>query len=247
MVHLAGGTRAGINRTDNSREIGKYRKAKHGQSTLTLVIVRMVRTRVRWPMAIMIMFPTIGREPVRTTSKSTEMQMIILDGHSVEVSELNTEPDLRKIIQWEIYRSNAGLYNEDVAKMYREALRYLKFYNWCGEITESYVGMIFEGIIGIFLFRFVPNRKDVDEWVWVVVGDLPPTYLTVDECPNPGAALDGYIGAMMEWVIAAEEGRSVVDLIPVNVPATPETAKKLRSRLEFLDKKILSKYYEDDL
>ena len=107
--------------------------------------------------------------------------------------------------------------------------------------------MHFEGIIGIFLFQFVPNREDVDEWVWVIVGDLPPTYLTVDECPNPGAALDGYIGAMEEWVAAVEKGNSVAELIPVNVPATPENAIKLRSRLEFLDKKILSKYYEDDL
>ena len=175
------------------------------------------------------------------------MRTIILDGESVEASKMDARPDLRKVIPWDIYRSNAGLFNEEIAKMYREALQYLTFYNWFGEISESYVGMIFEGIIGIFLFKFVPTREDVDEWVWVIVGDLPSTYLTIDECPNPGAALDGYIGAMEEWVAAAEEGRSVADLIPVNVPATPENAKKLRSRLEFLDKKILSEYYEGDL
>lgn len=107
--------------------------------------------------------------------------------------------------------------------------------------------MHFEGIIGIFLFRFVPNREDVDEWVWVIVGDLPPAYLTLDECPNPGTALDGYIGAMEAWVAAAEKECSVADLIPVNVPATPENAIKLRSRLEFLDKEILHKHYENDL
>lgn len=175
------------------------------------------------------------------------MRMIILDGGSAEVNKVDAQPDLRKVMNWDIYRHNAGLYNEDVEKMYKDACQYLTFYNWCGEITESYVGMHFEGIIGIFLFQFVPNREDVDEWVWVIVGDLPPTYLTVDECPNPGAALDGYIGAMEEWVAAVEKGNSVAELIPVNVPATPENAIKLRSRLEFLDKKILSKYYEDDL
>lgn len=169
------------------------------------------------------------------------------DWEHAGASKLNYQPDLRKVIAWDAYSSNVGLYTDEAGEMRKRAMNYLNFYNWCAEITESYVGMFFEGIIGIFLFRIVPSRKDVDEWVWVVVGDLPPAYLTLDECPNPGTALDGYIGAMEEWVEAAEKGRSVADLIPVNVPATPEYAEMLRTRLAFLDREILSNYYKADL
>lgn len=175
--------------------------------------------------------------------------MTIGDGQSESAgaSKLNNQPDLGKVIKWDVYRSNVGLHDENADSMYQEALTYLNYYSWCGSVRESYVGMIFEGIVGIFLFRFEPTRKGIDEWVWVVVGDLPPAYLTLDECPNPGTALDGYIGAMEEWVEAAETGRSVADLIPVNLPATPENAERLRTRLAFLDRNILLKYYKDDL
>ncbi|MFO0444160.1 MAG: hypothetical protein ACK50F_07775, partial [Betaproteobacteria bacterium] len=119
------------------------------------------------------------------------------------------------------------------------------YYDWCKEILEEYVGLLAAGIVGIFLFRISPSRPDVDEWLWVIVGDLPPTYLTCDRCPNPATALDGYIGAMSEWVEAASKGESVAELIPVNVPATPDNAAMLRSRLDFLDQRVLGDYRED--
>ena len=77
------------------------------------------------------------------------------------------------------------------------------------------------------------------------MGDLPPAYLTTEDCPNPAAALDGYIGAMMEWVHAAQNGESVADLIPVNVPATKENGDMLKTRLNFLDDRILKDYHND--
>mgnify|MGYP001551340044 CR=1 FL=1 len=108
------------------------------------------------------------------------------------------------------------------------------------------MGIYYVGIVGGFLFKIQPLRQHVDEWVWVLVGDLPPAYITCEECPNAACALDGYIGAMQEWIEAAEAGKSVEDLIPVNVPATFENAQNLKSRLLMLDERILS-LYQDDL
>jgi hypothetical protein len=125
------------------------------------------------------------------------------------------------------------------AEYLQRARDHLLFYNWCDGILEEYTGALFDGIIGIFLFRFTPRLVGVDEWVWVVVGDLPPAYLTCDNCRNPSEALEGYLGEMMEWVEAAESGNSVAKLIPVNVPATPENASLLRTRLRFLQQRIL--------
>lgn len=154
-------------------------------------------------------------------------------------------PDISKVVEWSKY---LAVQTDDVAEMnsmYQEAKEFLEFYDWCSRIEESYIGMLYPGIVAVFLFRIAPSRQDVDEWVWVVVGDLPPTYLTTDECPNPATALDGYIGAMLEWVDAAQKGESVAQLIPVNVPATKENAKMLKTRLDFLDEKILPEYQDD--
>lgn len=122
---------------------------------------------------------------------------------------------------------------------HKNARQYLTGHEWVLGIDEEYLGAAINGIIYIFLFKIRPARADVDSWLWVIVGDLPPAYLTCDDCKTAAEALDGYIGAMESWVAAAIEGRSVAGLIPVNVPANRENAEMLKSRLEFLDKKIL--------
>lgn len=153
--------------------------------------------------------------------------------------------DLSKVTKWSQYF--AAQHNEIEIKnsMYREAKEFLEFYDWCLNIKESFVGILYPGIVAVFLFKIVPNRADVDNWIWVVVGDLPSAYLTTDECPNPATALDGYIGAMLDWVDAAQKGKSVAKLIPVNVPATKENAYLLKKRLDFLDERILPQYKDD--
>lgn len=153
-------------------------------------------------------------------------------------------PDLSKVerLTPELLEDEFGT---EVREYLSEARSFLLYYNWCQSIQEEYVGIFVKGILGIFLFKIVPTRADVDEWIWVVVGDVPPAYLTCDQCPNPATALDGYIGAMSEWVDAASRGESVAEMIPVNVPATRENAELLRKRLAFLDERVLSDYRKD--
>lgn len=131
-------------------------------------------------------------------------------------------------------------------KMLQEASDYICSFAWCAGIKESYLGIGIGGVIGVFLFKIRPSREEVDEWLWVIVGDLPSAYITIEESPNPACALDSYIGAMTKWVDAVKAGETVNELIPVNVPPTLEYAKMLESRLEFLDKEVLA-YYSNDL
>lgn len=158
---------------------------------------------------------------------------------------MNNLPDLSKVTKWPEYISAQRENTDEMKSMHQEAKEFLEFYDWCSEIKESYVGMLYPGIVAVFLFKIIPARGDVDEWIWVIVGDIPSAYLTIDECPNPATALDGYIGAMLEWVEAAQKGNSVAKLIPVNVPATKENSNKLKTRLNFFDERILSNYQKD--
>lgn len=130
-------------------------------------------------------------------------------------------------------------------QMHTEAENYLKAFKWCGDVIESYLGIGVGGVIGIFLFHIRPIADDADEWIWIIVGDLPPAYISIEVAPNPATALDAYIGAMEEWVECVKQGKIIDGLIPVNVPASLANAKQLESRLTFLDREILSKYADD--
>jgi hypothetical protein len=153
--------------------------------------------------------------------------------------------DLSKVVPTTQMKGETDEESIELQKMLAEASEYLNAFPWCSEIRQSYLGIGFPGVVSVFLFRILPARDDVDEWIWVVSGDLPFAYITAEDAPNPASALDGYIGAMQEWVEAAQKGKPTDNLIPVNVAPTPENAKRLESRLQFLDREILSRYPDD--
>ena len=174
------------------------------------------------------------------------MREIIQDGLEEGDNIMDISINLKKVIKWEEYIESIEVEKEEVEEMMYEAREFLNFYTWVDKIIGAYVGILYVGIVGVFLFKIKSTRKGISSWVWVIVGDLPPAYITIDDCPNPATALDGYIGAMLDWVDAAKEGSLVNNLIPVNIPATEENATRLKTRLDFLDEHILNNH-EDDL
>lgn len=158
---------------------------------------------------------------------------------------MNVRVDLSKVVPAARMKGESDDETVELQEMLEEASQYLQSFSWCAEILESFLGIGFPGMVSIFLFRIRPTRKETDEWIWIVIGDLPSAYITAEDAPNPASALDGYVGAMEEWVEAALTGKPTTDLIPVNVDPTPENARRLESRLQFLDREILSRYADD--
>lgn len=158
------------------------------------------------------------------------------------------KPDLSKTFDWNKYFANASSLDPDaksIEKLHQEARAFLESFAWCNSIIEDRIGFVYPSIVGVFLFKFVVTAKEREDWVWVITGDIPPAYIACEDSPNPATALDAYIGAMQEWIEAAENGAATGHLIPVKVEPTPENAARLKVRLEFLDEKILSGYAED--
>lgn len=141
-----------------------------------------------------------------------------------------------------------------LAEMIGRAHAYLGSFPWCRAIRECYVGDIaIGGVVAVLLFRIEPARDGVDEWLWVVVGDLPPAYLVVDDAPAPAAALAAYIDEMRRWIDAVEAGESVDELIPLTtaggtkrLEATADVADALARRLRYLDAEILGRRRADE-
>lgn len=152
---------------------------------------------------------------------------------------------MEKVVSIESMRGDMDVDTEEILAVCDEAAEFLKGFSWCGRIEERFVGLGVPGLVGVFLFRFEPAGSDVDPWVWVIAGDLPPAYITTENAPNPACALDGYIGAMQSWVRAVREGRSVENEIPVGAPPTPPYADALESRLTILDRDVLPRYRAD--
>jgi hypothetical protein len=134
----------------------------------------------------------------------------------------------------------AGDDDDDTAllqQMLQEAKNYILSFSWCESIRGSYFAGGVGKIFAIFLFNISPARPDVDKWMWIVVGDIPPAYLPLEDCRTSREVFDTYIASMQRWVELAREGREAAPedcAPPVNVPATREWAESLAGRLRSL-------------
>jgi hypothetical protein len=127
--------------------------------------------------------------------------------------------------------------------MEKAARGFIDDFDWCANIRDFYFGAGIGDVFAVFLAHIKPARPSVDEYLWVVVGDIPSAYLVTDDCPSPKEALEGYIWEMRKWVALAKEGKTSEEVIPVNTPATPEWAQALEGRLDFIEQKLIPLWY----
>lgn len=129
--------------------------------------------------------------------------------------------------------------SETLTDLEEAAVNFIRSFAWSGELLAMYEGFQEPDMLGIFLMHLRPAQPEVDEWLWVVVGDLPPAYLVADDNPTVAQAVLGYAHEMQRWIDAVRAGEPVDDLIPVNVPPTAEFADMLFSRLALLRGTVL--------
>ncbi len=119
-----------------------------------------------------------------------------------------------------------------------EANGFLNTFRWAKRTGKAWVADCVPGVWALFLFELDAAAPDVGKYIWTVVGDLPPAYISTVYAKSPRAALDGYIGEMQAWIDAVENGQPVDDLIPVNAAPTLANAESLGSRLDFLRREM---------
>jgi hypothetical protein len=126
-------------------------------------------------------------------------------------------------------------------QMLVEAKGYLDAQPWCESVDESYFGIGVGGIVAAFLFK-IAHASNADEWLWVVVGDLPPAYLVTDQISRPVDALSVYCDVMQRWVDAVLCGAGVDDQFPVDAPNDAEHAQMIAQRIELLRQEIIPNF-----
>jgi len=142
-------------------------------------------------------------------------------------------PDIKKMTPV------SDLTDDETIALARKATDFLTAFRWCAVVKEGFLAFNSSYIIGVFLFRIEPRLRGVDDTLWVVVGDGPPAYLVCDKAPDWRAALSCYVEEMQKWVDAVRAGKSVEDIIPVDVTPTLEHADMLSRRLSFIQDRFV--------
>ena len=125
--------------------------------------------------------------------------------------------------------------------LHNEAKAYLENFDWCLSIKNSWNEReySFYDKIGVFLFEIEPANQNVDDFVWIIVGDLPTVYL--DKSVSSGTeAVEIYCELMEDWIEHVVAGKTVEDCFPIPNAPTAENATLLKSRTEFIRENLLS-------
>ena len=127
-----------------------------------------------------------------------------------------------------------------IPPLYEEAKRFLYSQKWCKKVEISCYDEDLSILdkLGVFLFKIEPINDDVDNHIWIIVGDLPSVYL--DASIETGKeALKTYCKLMSEWVDNVLKGQSLEESYPVEAEPTEENAELLKNRIAFIKRELL--------
>ncbi len=128
--------------------------------------------------------------------------------------------------------------DEETALLQRladDAEAYVRSLSWAPPVEQMFLAFGIGGILGLFLVRFVrPVARSQDQEFWIVVGDLPNAYGSVEDTPTPRVALEFYCYAMEDWAKQVLSGGDLSQVYPLKVEPTEEHANMLLSRIEFI-------------
>jgi len=129
---------------------------------------------------------------------------------------------------------------EDTALLresYHEATEFVRQLPWVNSITAAYFGCGVGGVVAVFLFK-IDSTTSIDDFLWVVCGDLPTAYLVTDRAHDPLSAIAVYCDLMDEWIDGVRRG-DASHAYPVAAEPTRENADALATRVDFLRSQIL--------
>ena len=133
-------------------------------------------------------------------------------------------------------------YSQETLKLKTEAESYLSGFNFCKGIKNVWFDRGWGRILTVFLMEIIPLDENVDEKLWIIVGDLPPAYIDTYSIKNGAQALECYTLLMRDWSDVVISGGDLSEMYPVNVEPTVEHAMMLRSRVEFIEREILPQF-----
>lgn len=94
------------------------------------------------------------------------------------------------------------------------------------------------------MFEIDNSAGDEDNFLWIIVGDLPSMYLDTYGPTSIRDALANYTALADDWIGHIKAGKSIADCYPFNAEPTLELAELLQRRTTFIKNSIL-KHIDD--
>lgn len=111
---------------------------------------------------------------------------------------------------------------------------YIKRHIWCERVNNAWLAYHLEGIFAINIFEVSSSNPNVDKYIWVLTGDLPPAYIDIESASYPLEVLSAYTEIMQDWVDTVRNNGNVEECYPIEVEANLKHADMLEYRLNFL-------------
>lgn len=102
-------------------------------------------------------------------------------------------------IDWHWVSDVSGLQGTVDWSVLLKAREYLIYQSWLKKILDEFIACKLGDGTYVFLFEIDSYKEDVDRFVWVICGNVPPLYLTTDCCPTPKSVAETYCDLAEQW------------------------------------------------
>jgi len=128
---------------------------------------------------------------------------------------------------------------KELTEMHEEAKAYLMGFAWCHKIIQSYIYLNLGSTLCIFVFKIDNIASDDDDFLWVIVGDIPSMYLDIHGPRTTKQVLEDYIRLAEDWVGHVKLGKSIKNCYPFTTEPTLEMAGLLEKRTFFMKNTLI--------
>jgi hypothetical protein len=130
-----------------------------------------------------------------------------------------------------------------LAAMAQDARAYMASLQWAPPVAELLLAYGIGGLMAVFLVRYAhpvaAGQSKGDREAWVVVGDMPSMCFETETATTPILALRLYAAIAQDWADNVLKGADLSQSYPVRTEPTREHAKMLKTRIQFIRKKII--------
>ncbi len=130
-------------------------------------------------------------------------------------------------------------FHSEVIELYKKAENYLNSFEWCQEIRSVNLYTNIGRVFCIFLFEIENTASSEDDFLWIIVGDIPSMYLDTFGIKTTKEVVENYVGLAEDWINNIKAGISVDDCYPFNAEPTLELAELLEKKVTFMKSELI--------
>jgi hypothetical protein len=140
----------------------------------------------------------------------------------------------------EIRNLNPSLaFFDEVVPLIKESKEYLLSHKWCKSINKGWLFINIGYAVNVFLYNIENEQSPEDDFLWVIVGDLPPIFLDTHNVKSTKEAVQMYVDLADDWVDHVESRQSLDECFPFDVTSTSELVGRFKERVRLLQNSIL--------